>query len=293
MKKIKLKRTAGILLTCAMLLSAAGCGSSSAPDIKDVQDVFTGLIEASFEVNDIFFGQGLKTYDRETSTGSGDAEYDENTGKYIWTINDGSIGTVIKYYDTDSRQYTYYLKSYLGDNSGEASGTVYTDDGGKYCLQPLENYTEPVQEFVYDDNSPVYYDYVRVDEKYQTVEEIKALAKTVYSEDYLESIYTIMFDGLLLDSEIIYARYMADESGDTTLLLESNVFEPYFDTQTEYDYTSMKIVQPSSAASVNIKITAVGVHIDYDAVEKVNGSYTRTLRFVREAGEWRLDTPTY
>lgn len=294
MKKIfNFKKAGCIALAGAMLLGFSGCQNGSAPDINDVKDTYTALIEASFEVNDIFFGKGLKTYDRSTSTGSGDAAYDEATGKYIWVINDSEIGTVIKYYDTVSKSYSFFRKIYLKDVQAYNPAEKFTDEGGEYYLDELKDYKERAAEFVYDENSPVYYDYVRVDEKYQTVNEIKALAAGIYSNSYLESVFTIMFDGMILDNEIIYARYMADESGNTSLLLESNQFEPYFETQTVYDYDSMKIVQPSNGNSVNVKITANGVHIDYDKVEKVTGEYTRTLRFVNENGSWKLDTPTY
>lgn len=293
MKMLKLKKALCLLLAVPVLIGAAGCGKSSAPDLSEVEDTFRDLIEASFAVNDIFFGPGLETYDRATSTGDGDAQYDEATGRYFWTIEDENTGTVMKFYDTETKEYSFFLKTYLTDGQGPGSEETFTDGGGTYTLKKLENYKEPEREFVYGENSPVYYDYVRLDEKYQTVDDIKNAAKLVYSEDYLESIYTIMFDGMSIEGNIIYARYMHDESGETDLLLESNVFNPYFETQTTYDYSTMTIVNPSNSSSVNVKIEATGQHIDYDSLEKTVGTYTRTLRFVLGENGWRLDTPTY
>ena len=61
----KLKGIIGALV-CALLLPLclAACASEP-PALEDVRDRFTQLIEASYEVNDIFFGEGLPTYDRE------------------------------------------------------------------------------------------------------------------------------------------------------------------------------------------------------------------------------------
>ena len=61
----KLKSIIGAVV-CALLLPLclAACASEP-PALEDVRDRFTQLIEASYEVNDIFFGEGLPTYDRE------------------------------------------------------------------------------------------------------------------------------------------------------------------------------------------------------------------------------------
>ena len=61
----KLRITVGALI-CALLLPLCliSC-SSEPPALEDVRDRFEQLIEASYEVNDIIFGEGLPTYDRE------------------------------------------------------------------------------------------------------------------------------------------------------------------------------------------------------------------------------------
>lgn len=51
-----------LLLVLPMALSAC---ASRAPDLAEVKDPFSALIEASYEINEIFFGAGLPTHDRD------------------------------------------------------------------------------------------------------------------------------------------------------------------------------------------------------------------------------------
>ncbi len=297
-----LRILSGIVCAVLLLLCFQSCGS--APALSDVQDEFKALIEASFEVNDIFFGEGLEVYDREVSSGDGNLKYDEESGLYYGFAVDESMGKVLKVYDSNGKKYVYAalsektpdsdIKSKLNVVLLASDTEVYYNNGTEICVYDvIDNYKEVAQEIVYEDNAPVYYDYVRLDEKYQNVDSIKELAAKVYSTDYLDSVYVTIFDGLLTDDNVIYARYMADESGNTDFLLKSNRFDPYFETQTTYDYSSMKIIKPSDSTSVNITITATGRYIDYETVEIKTGTFEKTLRFVKEADGWRLDTPTY
>ena len=52
---------AAILLLLPTVLTACG----KAPALEEVYDDFAALIEASYEINDIFFGEGLPTYARD------------------------------------------------------------------------------------------------------------------------------------------------------------------------------------------------------------------------------------
>lgn len=305
MKKIK-AFLVFLLATVCVLPFFASCesGAGSAPALEDVKADFEALINASFEINDIFYGPGLPVYDREESSGSGDALYDEDQRMYYWFIEDKDLGTVLKIYPLESKHYFYFQDtgrtievSFSGFSplGVENPYLNYSEDGKTARMFKLiENYTEEMREIVYDENSPAYYDYVRLDCKFQRVDDIKKLAESVYSEAYLSAIYTTMFDGIIEEGRIVYARYMADESGNTTFLLKSNQFKPFFETQTTYDLSSMKIINPSTANLVNIQIEAVGRYIDKESGEIVTGPLTKNLRFVKNAeGKWRLDTPTY
>lgn len=135
---------------------------------------------------------------------------------------------------------------------------------------------------------------MRYDCKYQSVDDIKALASKVYSKAYLDSVYSTMFDGFAEDGiGLVRARYMNDESGQSTFFLKSNEFKPLFEKQTEYDYSTMKIVGSGKHGSVTVEMEADGKYIDYETLEVKTGRVKKQLKFVRESGEWRLDTPTY
>lgn len=303
MKKAKEKtcfrsavRGAAKACLCSLLCIAAVCFSSCAgkpPELEDVREQFESLIRSSAGINDIFFGSGLPVYDRETSSGDGNASYDETSRTYYWLIEDKDLGTVVKYYPEDEKVYRYALKVYIKEGESAEGTEVYTDGAGTFRLEELKDYKEVERELVYSDDSPKYYDYVRLDCPYQSVDQIKEAAEKVYSSKYLESIYTIMFDGMVVGNDMIYARYTPDESGKTDFLFKSNLFEPYFTVQTEYDFQSMKIVMPSRAEFVNVEITATGPYLNLETLEKETRTYRKILKFVLQDGQWRLDTPTY
>ena len=61
-----MKKALLLLLVCARLFGTVLCfpSCSRAPKIEDVRDELIALIEASFEINTVFFGAGLPVYDR-------------------------------------------------------------------------------------------------------------------------------------------------------------------------------------------------------------------------------------
>ena len=67
---LKEKRTVFIafLLLCSFLFSFTSC-STPPPELETVKDEYISLIEASVEVNDFIFGEGLSVYDREGTGG--------------------------------------------------------------------------------------------------------------------------------------------------------------------------------------------------------------------------------
>ncbi|MCQ2354532.1 MAG: hypothetical protein MJ102_05435 [Clostridia bacterium] len=289
MKKITVKASVLLLSLLMLIPCAVSCGTKP-PELEEVKDTFSSLIEASYEVNDIFFGQGLPVYDRNKSNGAGAGTYDEEHNILYWILNDSKFGIIVKYYDYSEKQYHYLQKT--EDRTKIPAGVEpYTDAEGLLYF-PID-YEEGEMEDIYDEKSPKYYDYVRLDCKYQNVNSIKDLAKNVYSTDYLEGVYGAVFDGFMTDSGVVYARYMSDETGQSEFFLKSNQFKPYFETQTTYDVSTMKIVKPSNGTRVTVEIEAEGVHIDFEKTEKIVGKYTKNLTFVNENGKWRLDSPTY
>jgi hypothetical protein len=268
---------------------------SQPPELDSVKDEFVALIEASVEVNNIFFGEGLPTYKR--AEGDGNLIYIEEHKAYYTFITDGER-SILKYKigDDDWK----YAEKTAEAGRGES---IFTDSEGNFYY-PIE-FDESQYEYVYGEDSDEHYDYVRMDCKYQDIEAIQALAESVYTQGYLKGenwkegdlgyggVYAAMFDGFTIGTEISYARYRNDDSIDGFYLLKSNEFEPYFTEHKTYDYSTMKIVRPSKAELVNVEITANGRYIDYENFEVKTGAHTVTLTFVFENGEWRLDTPTY
>ena len=282
---------------CLALIAAVPffTSCSKPPELDSVKSTFVSLIEASVEVNNIFFGEGLPTYPR--IAGDGNLIYNKEHDAYYAFLADGDR-TILKYKIGDGDwQYA--------EKSSEAANTeaVYKDPEGNFYY-PTE-FDESKYEYVYDADSPENYDYARADCKYQDLESIMALAESVYSVSYLKGaewqegdmgyggVYAAMFDGIALGTEVSYARYRVDDSIDGFYLLKSNEFKPYFEEHKTYNFDTMKIIKPSRADLVNIEITAVGRYIDYENFEVVTGEHTVTLTFVFENGAWRLDTPTY
>ena len=290
----KLIKIAACLLSL-VILAGNMVACSNPPELDDVKDEFVALIEASVEVNNIFFGEGLPTYLR--IEGDGNLIYISESNTYYAFITDG-VRSILKY-KIGSDDWKYAEKTKKAANMD----AIYTDSEGNYYY-PIE-YDESQYEYVYGEGADEHYDYVRVDCKYQSIEAIQALAESVYTQGYLKGdnykegdmgyggVYAAMFDGFTLGTEISYARYRIDDSIDGFYLLKSNEFAPYFTEHKTYDYSTMKIVSPSKAELVNVEIVANGRYIDYENFEVRTGEHTVTLTFVFENGEWRLDTPTY
>lgn len=213
MKK-RVSLVAAILLGVLTLTTVLGsCASSTAPSLEEVKTPFTELIEASYEINEIFFGEGLPTHDRD------DAESE------------------IIYYGF----------------------------------------------FGYDS-----YEIVRADCPYQNASHIKDVAARVYSSAYLDDIFLMAFDGYADDNSdrITTARYQ--HAGEYFLKYVEGDSDPFniLPGKRRYLYDTMEIGELSSADAVNLKIDSY-LEGEEQKVIRV------TLRFIKENGEWRLDTPTY
>jgi hypothetical protein len=268
---------------------------SKAPELESVRDEFIALIEASVEVNNIFFGEGLPTYMR--AEGDGNLIYLDEHKAYYTFITDGER-SILKYKIGDDAW--KYAEKTAEAGRGES---IYTDSEGNFYY-PIE-FDESQYEYVYGEGADENYDYVRMDCEFQNLEAIQKLAESVYTQGYLKGdnykegdmayggVYAAMFDGFTMGTEIVYARYRIDDSIDGFYLLKSNQFKPYFTEHKTYDFSTMKIVRPSKAEHVNVEIVANGRYLDYENFEVKTGDHTVTLTFVFENGEWRLDTPTY
>jgi hypothetical protein len=273
-------------LLCLALLSTALVSCSNPPEFSSVKDEFIALIEASVEINDIFFGAGLPVYDREESTWNDDVlKFHEESKTYYSILKDEKYGTVIKYTENDTKKNVYLRKT----DKKEDAAAVY--EAGGFYYYAIDGYVEKEVHYVYDEKSPKNYDYVLLDAKYQSIASIKEAAEKVYTPEFLATIYVSAFDGIISDTgKMAYARY---SESDSEFFMKSNKFEPYFTEHCTYDFSTMKMTSPSREDYVNVTITAHGRHFDHDKREIVTESYEKTLKFVLTEGGWRLDSPTY
>ena len=208
----KTMRAVSLLLVAVLILLLSACG---APDISEVKDTFATLIEASYEINDIFFGEGLAVYKRG--------------GEFAAK---------------------YYIYEELSEN--------------------------------YD-----FYEIVQSESGYLTVDSIKEAAGKIYSEDYLEGIYTMAFDGYSDGESVTTARYLEAEGYFLRYTYgEKDSFDILEGKQRRYLLDTMKIVRPSSANYVNVQIDSYLLGAEDEIL-------TVILRFTLQNGEWRLDSPTY
>ncbi len=273
------KITALALLILTLTSTLLSCGGPM-PQLEDVRERIVYLIDASHEINEIFFGKGLPTYPRIDAISDIPYTYSQENEAYYLYFEDSTVGRVCKYSKKDENIDKYALVVPKNEVTADMGEPIYTTEEASYFAI---DYTEPVIEYVYTEDDDKYYDVVRADSKYLAVYEIKEAAEKVYSPDYLEGIYQVAFEGIGGSSYGIKLARFYTEGG---LLKQYNQLESYIESKRIYDYSTLKIVRPSNDQFMNV---TVDTHIDgEDEILKV------TLRFIKgEDGEWYLDSPTY
>lgn len=262
MKKILSLFLAAIMVT----LTLASC-SGGKPDIEEVRPRIVELIEASYEINDIFFGDGLDRVDYE-------AEYQKIIDSYAPALEaaEKKLAEAKANYD-----------ALLAAGASEDALTAVKQEIENAEKELNKNtYMFTKEEFIalYDTDST----YIAVvSDKYLTVEDIKTAAEQVYSASYLMSVYETTFVGYA-DSgltDMIYARYYNGTDG-LMILKEADI---WVTEKRVYDYDSMTIVRPSNGKKITVKIDS---HL-----EGSDETLAVRLSFVKQNGEWFLDSPTY
>jgi len=275
-----MKKFIRIISAMLILLTLASCRGPM-PRLDEVRGRIVYLIDASHEINEIFFGSGLPTYPRVDSIADIPYTYSQEYEAYYLYFDDSTVGRVCKYSKKDSTEDRYALvvpkEEAITADHGEP---IFTTDEAYYFAI---DYVEQKVEYVYTEEDDKHYDVVRADAKYLAEYEIKEAAEKVYSAEYLEGIYQAAFDGIGGGS---YGIKMARFYTAGGLLRQYNQIESYIDARRVYDYDTLKIVRPSNDEFMNV---TVDTHLEGDSeILEV------TLRFVRgEDGEWYLDSPTY
>lgn len=120
--------------------------------------------------------------------------------------------------------------------------------------------------------------------KFGRIEEIKAAAAKVYSEDYCASVFESLFTGYASDvisGSVLPARYSEDESK----MYQNSHVTPLVTGTRVYDYATMRIVSPSRGDYLIVEI-------DSYAENKPEEWVTIDLSFVFENENWYLDGPS-
>lgn len=259
-----MKKCLSLFLALVLLtLTLTACGGGK-PDVEELRPRIIELIEASYEINDIFFGDGIDRVDYE-------AEYDK----------------IIAEYAEKRLQAEEKLKEYKSELNTSMSEQELAEIQGKIqkVQKDIENYSTYMftkEEFIAQYDTDLTYTPVRSD-KYLTVSDIKAAAEQVYSKSYLMSIYETMFVGYIESGmkDMIYARYYEGPDG-LMILKDADV---WVTAKRIYDYDTMKIVRPSSANKVTVLMDS---HL-----EGQTEILPVRLSFVLQDGVWYLNSPSY
>ena len=258
MKKIISLLVAAILLT----LSVTSCGAG-VPKVEEIKPRLTELIEASYEINDIFFGDGLDRVDYE-------AEYEKIIAEYA----EGLAAAEKKLASAQE------AVAKAANEEEKLAAEKKVEEAEKEVKKNTYMFTK--EEFLAQYDTDATYTPVRSD-KYVTVNDIKAAAEEVYSKAYLMSVYQTIFVGYVQSgiSDIIYARYYEGNEG-LMILKDPDV---WVTAKRIYDYDSMKVVRPSNSKKITLLIDS---HLEGETeILPVR------LSFVKQDGEWYLDSPSY
>ena len=129
------------------------------------------------------------------------------------------------------------------------------------------------------------YSRVSQDAGYRSIDEIKNATARVYCEDYRKGLYEVAFAGVASFTPAVHGVVKARYIEHGGYLWQDSNAEALITKKRIYDYSSMKIVNPSNARHVNISINS---HL-----EGSDETLIVTLSFVYEDGRWLLNSPTY
>ena len=303
------KKVIGVIL--ALLICTTSClsliGCSNPPEYSEIEGRFIELVEKSYKINEILFGEGLptdkriydpwssvKTYTRRDAQGN---EMFSQNGMpllgYYYYAEDEEYGRIIAYRDGYNAEIVYLQVLEAPADGKEA---VYVNTEKNWYYYETDYTPAPVDRY-YGSTDPDDYDYVSAKSEYQTVAQIKAAAEEVYSKDYLEStVYTSLFTGAIVDAgesvslaglSARYIEYMDTVSADSTMfLMQSNTYEPLIKETRIYDFSTAKVVKPGNAKLVNIEVETY-------LPSSPDVRLTVRVTMVLQDGEWYLDSGTY
>ncbi len=293
-----------LILILSSFVTLTSC--SKPPEYAEIEERFIELVEASYEINKVLFGTGLPTderiydpWDNMKTYGRVDENGEPKLGKdgkqligYYCYFEDKDHGDLLAYRDGATAK-TVYLQVSKAPVDGKEAVYVNTESGKYYYAT---DYTPKEGVRYYGNSDPANYDYVSVDSEYLSIEQIKMAAEKVYSLDYLNtSVYEALFTGAVTADNIEgleslsarYIEYMNAADGDTTaVLMQSNTYPALVSETRIFDFSTAKMVKPSSKKLVNIEVETYLRSAPDDRI-------TVRVTMVLVDGEWFLDSGTY
>ena len=256
------------LAAVTVMLLLTSCGGKK-PDIEEIKPRLIELIESSYEINDIFFGDGLDRVDYE-------AEYQ----KIIDSYAEGLAKAEQELLEAEQAYHAMMYATYEKTEEEIAAAKKRIEDAKKEVQKNTYMFTK--EEFLAQYDTDTTYTPVRSD-KYLTVSDIKTAAEQVYSKSYLMSIYETMFVGYIESgmTDMIYARYYEGQDG-LMILKEADV---WITANRIYDYDTMKIVRPSNGKQITVEVNS---HLEGESE-----TLTVRLSFIMQDGQWYLNSPSY
>ncbi len=160
-----------IVLLCLITLALSFTSCSKPPEYAEIEGRLRELVEASYGVNDILFGDGLAVYERVYEKDFL-VHVDSKTNKvyYYYRIEDEALGDILAYRHTDI---LYFIRSEVEKSDSQH---VYKDADGGYYYQITYNGTDMEKEIAtYKDTATdkTYYFYKIADDTYGTVYEYR------------------------------------------------------------------------------------------------------------------------
>ena len=291
------KRALILILALVMLISSSMTlgGCSKAPEYYEIEARFRELVEASYDVNKILFGEGLPTYERVYDRTV--SSYEIYDSYYYYEIDDEQLGKILAYRsitpkkDENGKLITEFSYAQVTKAPLDGKTAIYSDDSKKIYCYGID-YEEKQYDFYYSEDDPKNYDYVRIDSGYLSVSEIKSAAEKVYSKNYLEgAVYVALFTGASAseDSSLssLSARYIEYDSEDMGVaLMQSNTYSPLVKETRVFDFSTAKMVKPSNKKLVSID---VDTYLPSAPEQRV----TVTVTLILQDGQWFLDSGTY
>ena len=313
MKFFTLKRIIILISAMALLFSSVFIirSCSAPPKYEEIEARFMELIDMSYDVNVIIFGEGLPVYEHVSDPKSSTQVI--NTGEYVTNKKGEQTERRIYYYFTLESEATVlaYRDSYLEDfayavlsdkpmskNELEAKFPLSEDDTAEYYVEIYANesteqycytipYTENMSMFYYTDQDDSNYDYVKLESGYMEINDIKNKIETVYGPEYANSIYGSIFDGVASGDAVMTPKFIETTASNGSMMLaQSNTYTPLNVEKRVYLFDTAKINRLSSNKNL------VRISIDSYLPSNPDRITNREITLVYHDGNWFLNSPT-